>query len=161
VRVDPLEDTPTPRRATHAAQVAERHAPAGHPAGRAPASIKEGQTLSLDHSFYAVYGVELAETDWLVVYDGLEAQRRSRHEDDTSEDDTSEDVQLYTVSGNGRRDDRVIIGVGYEELPPGACKSAKDLEPSPERDKVLLAAAATLPGRALDAPGWLLVHDWS
>nr|WP_024126172.1 hypothetical protein [Streptomyces sp. FR1]AHE38790.1 hypothetical protein pFRL3_13c [Streptomyces sp. FR1] len=110
----------------------------------------------MEHSFYAVYGVELAETDWLVVYDGLEALRRSRREDDTSED-----VQLYTVSGNGRRDDRIIIGVGYEELPPGTCKSAKDLEASPGRDEAVLRAAAALPGRALDAPGWLLVHDWS
>lgn len=152
----PPEDTDPHGRAAHAAQAAECHAPpATRPAGP-PASIKENHTLSLDHSFYAVYGVELAETDWLVVYDGLEAQRRSR-----PADDTSEDVQLYTVSGNGRRDDRVIIGVGYEELPPGACKPAKELEASPDRDKVLLAAAANLPGRALDAPGWLLVHDWS
>ncbi|MFD9044438.1 hypothetical protein [Streptomyces bottropensis] len=110
----------------------------------------------MEHSFYAVYGVELAETNWLVVYDGLEALRRSRREDDMSED-----VQLYTVSGNGHRDDRIIIGVGHEELPPGTCKSAKDLEASPGRDKAVLRAAAALPGRALDAPGWLLVHDLS
>ncbi|MEV7891590.1 hypothetical protein ACWD3I_25045 [Streptomyces sp. NPDC002817] len=103
-----------------------------------------------------MYGVELAETDWLAVYDGLEALRRSRRDDDTSED-----VDLYTVSGNWPHEDRVVIGVGYEQLPPGTCKSANDFETSPEWDTILLRAAATLPGRALDAPGWLLVHDLS
>ncbi|WP_275677840.1 hypothetical protein [Streptomyces sp. MUM 136J] len=37
--------------------------------------------MSLERSFYAVYGVELADADWLVVSDGLEELRRAGGQD--------------------------------------------------------------------------------
>ncbi|MEU0375601.1 hypothetical protein ABZ070_37050, partial [Streptomyces sp. NPDC006283] len=104
--------------------------------------------VSLEHSFYAVYGVELADADWLVVSEGLE-------------DAGDEDVGLFIVAGSGGPD-RVVIGLAHEELPPGVCRSVRGLTPpSPERDEALRAAAAILGYRALAEPGWLLVHDWS
>ncbi|MEU6331462.1 hypothetical protein ABZ851_29925 [Streptomyces sp. NPDC047049] len=114
--------------------------------------------LSLEHSFYAVYGVELADADWLVVGEALEGRRRARGEETGGV--AGEDVQLFTVAG-GDGPDRVVIGVAYEELAPGSCRAIGDFMPSPERDQVLGAAAAALGYGALAGPGWLMLHDWS
>ncbi|MET9425852.1 hypothetical protein ABZY06_35085 [Streptomyces sp. NPDC006540] len=112
--------------------------------------------MSLEHSFYAAYGVELADADWLVVSAGLEELRRIG-----GRDAGGEDVGLFIVAGSGGPD-RVIIGLAHEELPPGVCRPVRGLTPpSPERDEALRAAAAVLGYRALAEPGWLLVHDWS
>jgi hypothetical protein len=115
--------------------------------------------VSLEHSLYAVYGVELVGADWLAVDEGLEELRRTRAEDAGS-GTVGEDVQLLTVHGS-RGPARVVIGFASEELPPGACRMARDFTPSPERDEVLRAAAASLGCRMLAEPGWLIVHDWS
>ncbi|MEW2434392.1 hypothetical protein AB0952_09440 [Streptomyces caniferus] len=114
--------------------------------------------LSLEHSFYAVYGVELADADWLAVDEALEGRRRARDEGTGSV--AGEDVQLFTVAGGGGPD-RVVIGVAYEELAPGACRMIGDFLPSPERDKVLSAVVADLGYGTLAGPGWLVMHDWS
>ncbi|MEU6184023.1 hypothetical protein [Streptomyces coeruleorubidus] len=111
--------------------------------------------MSVEHSFYAVYGVELTETAWAAVDDGLTELRRSRREGDASED-----VQLYTVSRD-EGPDRVVIGVTSEELPPGTCRLARDFTASPERDETLRAAAAFLGCDTNAEPGWLIVHELS
>ncbi|WP_431985257.1 hypothetical protein [Streptomyces qinglanensis] len=52
--------------------------------------------MSVEHSFYLVYGVELGETDWLAVGDALEELRRSG-----SVRVGEEGVELFTVGGSG------------------------------------------------------------
>ncbi|MFF4205496.1 hypothetical protein ACFYZ8_33130 [Streptomyces sp. NPDC001668] len=111
--------------------------------------------MSVDHSFYAVYGVELVEADWAVVDDGLTELRRTRRLGDGRED-----VQLYTVSRE-EGPESVVIGVTSKELPPGTCKPVQDFPASSERDQVLRAAAAFLGCRMKAEPGWLIVHDLS
>ncbi|MFK0047770.1 hypothetical protein ACIQU4_27515 [Streptomyces sp. NPDC090741] len=111
--------------------------------------------MSVEHSFYAVYGVELAEADWWVVDEGLTRLRHTR-----PTDDEAEDVQLYTISGNGGPE-RVVIGVTSEELPPGTCRPAGDFTGSVDRDEVLRRAVDFLNCHAVAEPGWLLVHDFS
>ncbi|OEV13794.1 hypothetical protein [Streptomyces nanshensis] len=114
--------------------------------------------MSLEHSFLAIYGIELADAHWLDVSDALEALPRARGKE-TDSPDSGEDVQLYTVSGDDS--ERVVIGIACEELPPGACRALTDFTVSPGRDESLRRTAAHLGYRALAEPGWLLVHDWS
>jgi hypothetical protein len=111
--------------------------------------------LSLEHSFYAVYGVELPGADWADVYDRLEELRRTR-----SPDDEGEDVALFTVTGD-RGPDRVVIGSAYENLAPGTCKPVREFTPAPERGEALRRAVEFLGHTGSIEPGWMLVHDLS
>ncbi|KFG71326.1 hypothetical protein [Streptomyces mutabilis] len=60
--------------------------------------------MSLDHSFFAVYGAELPGAKWAHVYDRLEDLRRTR-----GPVGGTEDIQLFTISGDGGSS-RVVIG---------------------------------------------------
>ncbi|MEW1762419.1 hypothetical protein AB0393_38695 [Streptomyces cyaneofuscatus] len=111
--------------------------------------------MSLDHSFLAVYGAELAGADWLHVYDRLEELRGAR-----SPACDAGDVQLFTVSGD-RGLLRVVIGAAVVGFEPGSCMSVRDFTPSPERDEAVRRAAAFVGHAEPVEPGWLFVYDLS
>ncbi|MER0477410.1 hypothetical protein ABR737_03375 [Streptomyces sp. Edi2] len=111
--------------------------------------------MSLDHSFFAVYGAELPGADWEHVYDRLEDLRRTQ-----GPAGDAEDVQLFTVSGD-RDPSRVVIGADVVSFAPGSCKPVGDFTPSPKRDKALRRAAAFVGHAEPVEPGWLFVYDLS
>ncbi|MFI0742829.1 hypothetical protein ACH4PU_32810 [Streptomyces sp. NPDC021100] len=111
--------------------------------------------MSLEHSVYVVYGVELAGADWLHVDGALEELRRAR-----ARRTGDAGVGLFLVQGEDACV-RVVIGTASEDVPPGACRPVRNFAPSPEWDEVLRAAVAALGCRVLAGPGWLIAHDWS
>ncbi|KOU43208.1 hypothetical protein [Streptomyces sp. WM6378] len=111
--------------------------------------------MSLEHSFLAVYGVELPGADWVHVYDRLEELRRAQ-----SPAGDAEDVQLFTVSGD-RGPSRVVIGAAVVGFEPGSCKSVRDFTLSPERDEVVRRAAVSVGHAEPVEPGWLFMYDLS
>lgn len=111
--------------------------------------------MSLDHSFFAVYGAELPGANWEHVYDRLEDLRRSQ-----GPDGGTEDIQLFTISGD-RGPSRVVIGAAAVSFAPGSCTSVRDFTPSPWRDEAVRRAAGFVGHAEPVEPGWLFVYDLS